>query len=299
MKDTDSEDELISVLMLTYNQEDYIRKSIESVCNQYQYYQNIELLIIDDGSEDNTVDIIDSILVNAPIKTKFLKKKHGGVKSIAYNLNQLVDMSSGKFITFLSGDDEYIEDRFREQIDLLNTRDVKIVYGNGINMEGAKEISLSNSDKSNIVLFSNDPIKVFNHLTRELPVIFIQSILADGNFLRSFQPFDNDLIADDWVFNINVFDHLKRNKLKYRFINKPLFLRNLHKKNTSRDRKIHYQRIVQILDKYFHDFDGMKNKLEITRKFWKQSLRDLKFTDTLYWMSKYFTVKTQINKYIP
>ena len=54
-----SSDELVSVIMSTYNDEKYIKEAINSIL--YQTYENIEFLIIDDASTDNTSKILDSI----------------------------------------------------------------------------------------------------------------------------------------------------------------------------------------------------------------------------------------------
>lgn len=63
---------LISIVMVNYNQEDYLKESIDSVIAQT--YQNWELIIVDDGSTDASVEIIKSY-EDSRIRPIFLKKK--------------------------------------------------------------------------------------------------------------------------------------------------------------------------------------------------------------------------------
>ena len=90
---------LISIIVPVYNSERFIDKCVESILAQT--YQNWELLLIDDGSKDNSGAICDSYeKTDSRIKT--LHKVNGGVSS-ARNLG--LDMAEGEFITFVDSDD--------------------------------------------------------------------------------------------------------------------------------------------------------------------------------------------------
>lgn len=93
--------ELVSVIMPAYNASRFIRESINSVISQT--YQNWELLIINDGSTDNTGEAVKSF---ADERIRYFEKKNGGVSS-ARNLG-LREMK-GEFFCFLDADDELPE----------------------------------------------------------------------------------------------------------------------------------------------------------------------------------------------
>lgn len=88
---------LVSIIMPAYNAEKYIVESIESVINQT--YQNWELLIINDGSTDKTVNLISSFNDK---RIQFTEQKNAGV-CIARNSG--ISKAQGKYITFLDADD--------------------------------------------------------------------------------------------------------------------------------------------------------------------------------------------------
>lgn len=95
---------LISVLMPAYNSELYIAEAIESILNQS--YQNIELIIFDDGSSDNTRQVIQSF--DDPRIVKILSDQNYGVVRAR---NEMIDRASGQYIALMDADD--IADRTR------------------------------------------------------------------------------------------------------------------------------------------------------------------------------------------
>lgn len=91
--------ELISIIVPVYNVEKYIEKCIESIMNQT--YKNIEIILIDDGSTDNSGKICDDFAVKDN-RIKVLHKKNGGLSS-ARNVG--LDIAVGNYIGFIDSDD--------------------------------------------------------------------------------------------------------------------------------------------------------------------------------------------------
>ncbi|MGE6257344.1 glycosyltransferase [Heyndrickxia sporothermodurans] len=99
----------ITALMSVYNGELFIKETIESVLNQS--YRNFEFIIIDDGSEDSTLEIIKSY--TDPRIRLFSNGKNLGIPS---SLNFGIDMSQGEYIVKIDSDDIQHVDRFKEQL---------------------------------------------------------------------------------------------------------------------------------------------------------------------------------------
>ena len=92
--------------MITYNQEDFIRESIESVLNQKINF-NLELIIADDFSQDKTSSIInDIILSNKKSNCITYIRNETNVGSFK-NIKNALDQANGNFIAFCDGDDFY------------------------------------------------------------------------------------------------------------------------------------------------------------------------------------------------
>lgn len=100
-------DDVVSIIIPVYNCEKYVRKCIESICNQS--YSRLEIIVIDDGSNDSSADIINEYC-NIDNRIIFIRQKNQGV---CVARNNALEIASGKYITFIDGDDwveyDYIE----------------------------------------------------------------------------------------------------------------------------------------------------------------------------------------------
>lgn len=103
---------LVSVIMSAYNAEKYISESTKSILNQS--YKNIEFIVINDGSTDNTLSLIKKfkdpriILIN--------NKKN---KGLIYSLNRGLRLSKGKYIARMDADDISFKNRFQVQVNFM------------------------------------------------------------------------------------------------------------------------------------------------------------------------------------
>lgn len=94
---------LVSVLIPAYNHENYIQETIDSIINQT--YPNIELIILDDGSKDKTLEKITELkpkCENRFVKIHFETKQNEGT---CMTLNKLLKLSSGEFVYIIASDD--------------------------------------------------------------------------------------------------------------------------------------------------------------------------------------------------
>lgn len=100
----------ISVIVPAYNIEEYIGKCIDSLANQT--FNDIEIIIVNDGSKDNTEDVIKKRIAEYPDKNIILYTKENGGLSDARNFG--ISKATGEYIAFLDGDDYVEPDMFYE-----------------------------------------------------------------------------------------------------------------------------------------------------------------------------------------
>jgi len=121
---------LVSIIMPAYNAEKFITESIESIVRQT--YENWELIIVDDGSSDNTKSIVEQYLENEPRIKYFYQSnaKQGKAR------NKGIENSEGYYIAFLDADDLWLPDKLEIQfeemysnqgLDLLFSQGYKII----------------------------------------------------------------------------------------------------------------------------------------------------------------------------
>ena len=110
--------ELVSVIMPTYNASKYLADSIESVLNQT--YQNLELLITDDCSNDDTRNILKEFSQKDPrVKVKYLKENYGP----AIARNRSIERAKGRYIAFCDCDDRWMPEKLEKQIAHMTRKD--------------------------------------------------------------------------------------------------------------------------------------------------------------------------------
>ena len=114
---------LISIIVPTYNVEKYIRTCIESILAQT--YRNIEVIIVNDGSTDQSLAVI-SDLICSHHNVKVINQKNQGV-SVARNTG--IDVATGKYITFVDPDDKIMPDFVSSLYQIADKTGADIVRG--------------------------------------------------------------------------------------------------------------------------------------------------------------------------
>tara|TARA_R110001583_G_scaffold1542_10_gene12003 strand:- start:18426 stop:19346 length:921 start_codon:yes stop_codon:yes gene_type:complete len=103
----------VSIIMPVYNRQKYLAEAINSALDQT--YDNIELIIIDDGSSDTSLDIANDYANKYPDKIKTLSQKNAGASTAR---NKGIESATGDLIAFLDSDDLYEKNKIEEQVKL-------------------------------------------------------------------------------------------------------------------------------------------------------------------------------------
>jgi teichuronic acid biosynthesis glycosyltransferase TuaG len=132
----------ISIIMPAYNAKKYIAESIQSVINQT--FKNWELIIVDDGSTDQTSSIIkEQIELDKRI---FYYYQENGKQGRARNYG--ISKSKGKYIAFLDADDIWFANKLDHQLIIIQNKNVELVFSDAITFNNSNEIDISNTLKS-------------------------------------------------------------------------------------------------------------------------------------------------------
>jgi glycosyltransferase involved in cell wall biosynthesis len=114
---------LVTVITITRNRASLLKRAILSVINQT--YNNLEYIIIDGASEDNTSEVVNSFQDRRII---YIKQSYN--KNISLTCDEAVQLSTGKYITFLDDDDKYLPMKIEKQVKLIESlpNDYGLVY---------------------------------------------------------------------------------------------------------------------------------------------------------------------------
>lgn len=112
---------LVSVVIPVYNRQSTIKRAIDSVLQQT--YSNLELIIVDDGSTDDTVRIVKDCHDE---RIKLISQRERGGANKARNIG--IANSKGEYIAFQDSDDEWLPNKLRSQIDLMEREKLQACY---------------------------------------------------------------------------------------------------------------------------------------------------------------------------
>jgi len=116
----------ISIITPNYNYSKYIGQTIQSVIDQD--YLDFEHIIVDDGSTDNSVQIIQEYVNKHPDKIKLIQQENKGQTKA---LNRALNLASGEIIGWINSDDYFNKDAFNKVISVFKKFDtIDAVYGN-------------------------------------------------------------------------------------------------------------------------------------------------------------------------
>jgi len=120
----------VSVIVPTYNRADLISETIESILNQT--YKNFELIIVDDGSTDNTEKVIRKFKDN---RIKYIKTDYSGVPARPRNIG--IKKAKGEYIAFLDSDDMWLPEKLEKQIKVFQaSNETAMLYTRFRTIEG-------------------------------------------------------------------------------------------------------------------------------------------------------------------
>ena len=129
-----SQNSLVSVLIPCYNCEEYVEEAVMSIIKQT--YSNLEILVIDDGSTDNTGNILKMLVKEDP-RIIYIKNEEN-LKLIA-TLNKGLNLCKGKYIARMDADDISLPTRIEKQVNFLEAHPEIGIVGTYIQIFGVRE----------------------------------------------------------------------------------------------------------------------------------------------------------------
>lgn len=218
---------LISVIIPAYNCARYLDGAIQSVINQS--FKDIEIIVIDDGSTDNTADIIKPFTGHI----KYYRQENKGAASAR---NHGIKLSSGKYIAFLDSDDLWEPHKLAAQLNILeNQPDFPVVHTNAstIDQDGNMILKSANEKRQ-----SHNGMIFEEFFLKNISVILTSSAIIDRKCLETTGLFDDAFpVLQDYDFFLRLsWSHpvffIKEPLVKYRVrpysLTRTNAMRNIH-----------------------------------------------------------------------
>jgi glycosyltransferase involved in cell wall biosynthesis len=192
---------LVSVIIASYNYQNLIEKAIESVL--IQTYKNWELIIVEDGSTDNSEEIIQKYLKNP--KIKLFKHEDNVNKGLKETLLLGLRNSSGKYIAFLEADDWWEKDCLDKKMKIVNEdENIKFVFSDVYISSEKNDIRWYESyfkNQKDILNKHNMPFAAEKYFKKHNFIPTFSCVLVEKKLLENcdFET-PNDPTLDYWLF---------------------------------------------------------------------------------------------------
>jgi glycosyltransferase involved in cell wall biosynthesis len=218
-------DPLVTVFVGCYNHSRFVEECLDSVRNQT--HPNLQVIIFDDYSKDNSVAVIDSWLKRRRLDWQFIP--HTRNIGICASLNEVLGLARGKYISMIAADDIWLPDKTSRQVEMMEQmpKDVGVLYSDAFQVD-------ENGEKLP---------KMFIEAHRKFvvpPEGFLFNVLWEGNFIPAMATlirrdcftkagtYDEDLCFEDWdmwmrISRIFRFAYDKIPAAKYRVVSTSAF----------------------------------------------------------------------------
>lgn len=228
---------LVSVIIPLYNQKEFVEEAIESVLNQS--YSNIEIIVVNDGSTDNPLDV----LTRFKNDIRLIDQEN---KGLAAARNTGIKNSSGEYIQLLDADDFLDKDKIKLQLEFNQMRSSVISY--------CEISSYDNNTGSSSPRNIGEVKDMFSHLfnfwyTYPLPV---HSLLIKKDIFEQFGLFDEDLKAVEDRYYLG---KLAFNKISFDYFEFMGGYRRLHSGNMNKDKILIIENTILYYNKIIDEID--------------------------------------------
>lgn len=220
---------LVSVIVLTYNSADYILETLFSVYNQT--YSNLEIIISDDCSSDETISIVNEWLREHKdrfIRCEVITSEHN--LGTAANNNRAIRMSKGEWIRGVAGDDLIPQNAIENQIKYaISNADAKIINGYSVNfkIENGKQVIIPKKKIIEIEpsFYFMDATSQYKYLLTHDNFGLTEGTIVHRSIFEHITMYDEKYsVIEDMPFWLNV----TKAGIKYYYLDIPALLYRVH-----------------------------------------------------------------------
>lgn len=273
----------ISIIIPVYNAEKYIDKCIDSIVKQKE---NVEIICINDGSTDKSLNILNKYKKEHNIK--IINKKNEG-QGLARN--EGIKLSSGKYIMFLDSDDYMVENSIKKILNNINDNDLFIGTYIRKYPKSEEQNNIEETESNSLEDLYTKLIDINNNVSvSSCDKVYKRSIIEkyNINFLS-----EREFLSEDIIFNL---DYIKRCQ-KYIIKNIPIFNYVQHQNSFSH----RYQNdLIKKFNNILEKFSLLESKYDVYIKNRVFSYYKTLISNEIRWINKngYFNARTNIKKII-
>ena len=196
---------LVSVVIPCYNHDKFVQDSIQSVIDQT--YNNIELIIIDDGSKDSSVEKIQQMVLACTKRFTRFEFRSRPNKGLSATLNESLEWCEGEYYSAIASDDIMFKNKTEKQVELLlKEKDVVAIFG-GVQIIDNNNNKIGEIRQPDKIFKFNDLIYTDRFLPAPTQMLRLDILLEIGGYVEG-------MIIEDWYIYLKFLEN--DNKILYK-----------------------------------------------------------------------------------
>ena len=209
----------VSIVVPVYNSREYIEHSLVSLCEQK--YKNIELVIVNDGTEDDSMEIVNQVLLDYQINHQIINQKNSGLPS-ARNVG--INYANGEYVCFIDSDDMISNSHIEKLVKCVNENNLRIACSNFENVNLKNRAGSFDSNQEVKIYTKNE---LFEFFVKRKPPIHCCTLIVQMEHLKKNNIFFNEKLryGEDveymWRFFSTVEELGYVNNKSYKYLNRP------------------------------------------------------------------------------
>lgn len=243
---------LCSVICVTYNHAEFAGQGLQSIFDQT--YRNLEIIVLDDGSTDETGSVIRKTLEASPFPSKFIEQDNTG--NVPGNFNKALMHAKGTFITFLSLDDMLLPDCIEARIKFLQSDDQMVFAADTGYQEIDANGTVINADGQMPVADYqiHDAAGLLEAEYQEIGTFYIQGQVFRHDAVRAFGGFDNTMTGDDIILRTKLFCYMiDHPELQFHLGDATMFAYRKHSGNLHKRSLRQFKTVIEWKKAFFPD----------------------------------------------
>jgi nucleoside-diphosphate-sugar epimerase len=242
--------DLLSICCLGYNHALFLRENLESITNIT--YPNIEVIVVDDGSKDNSIAVLNELKQTFPLPLTVIAQENTG--NIGKNFNTALRLAKGSLVAFIALDDVFNHKVVDSEIEMMLENEYLAFVA------AKKAVSIDNEG----LITGNLPSLPIAHLENISPkdlldfeysdfiAFYIQGCIFRKSVIDKIGGFDEDMTGDDIVLRTKLFRYLIQHpKWKYDFVAENNVFYRLHENNIHKNTFRQIRIVTEYLEKYW------------------------------------------------
>lgn len=259
---------LLSFCCVSYNHEKYIEGCIRSIWEQD--YADIEILVLDDGSKDNSVAILNELKSKSPVPMQIIAQENTGM--IGANFDKLIKSCNGEFFAIIACDDKFIPNTINAKVkSLLENDSLAFICHSQVT-------AINENDEITDIV---PPLTLDTYMTptvddileleyTDLGAYYMQGAIYRTAIAHTIGGYDEDLICDDIVFRTKIGRYLQQHpEWTFKVLHYPGVYYRRHSSNISSNSSRQVKGVMEYLDRYWPDreppqmlFDWLNNAIQ-------------------------------------